>query len=105
MPENTQEKHSKSAKKSLKNRVNPHGIGIMRFSLLEILFIAPLPMTVTEIELRLTELHGHVNKKWVRRVIGEMQQISGRGIAIQSTIKRVGDTRCPAYYILKPNQQ
>lgn len=89
----------KKAEKILKNRVNPRGVGVMRFSLLEILILAQTPITITELTDRLNSVHAGATNKWVRRVICEMKQSTGTGLLIGEITKRVGKTKCPAYYI------
>ncbi len=89
----------KKAEKILKNRVNPRGVGVMRFCLLEILLRAGAPLTITELSERLSIQHTGVTNKWVRRVIGEMKESTGTGLLLGESIKRVGRTKCPAYFI------
>lgn len=92
----------KTAKKIFTNNVNPHGTGVVRFMMAELLFKTKLPMTVTELATELSKTYPGVQSKWVRRVLQEIHITGVQGLPLQSIEKRVRHTKCQAYYIQTP---
>jgi|GEM_PF-3449094 len=99
MIEKQSEKGPKMAEKLLKNRANAHGMGVVRFSIAQIIFSATTPVTVTDIRLMLEEKHPTIQQRFIRTVIEELRQTGVCGLPLQCIEKRAGRTKAPAYFI------